>query len=485
MPSASSKQHRFMSAVAHNPTFAKKAGVPQSVGKDFAAADKGKKFGRGGRAGINRQNTQHGKMDMPFKSLRRHAGFKGGGEMNRAKMGDRMKMMMQKRVRPAMRPAMAGGMPPGMKKGGMPMIDGKPAFMMKKKMMGGGMHKMPDGKMMKNSAMNMGGVAKYAKGGRTFGKLAALAGLGATAYALSKNKNTDEQDPAPVEDRSVGSVQTFPVAQNGKDIEERSLERGPTAAAPTAKTATPVRTDVKPLRKASISADGMANGEARGPEVIAPAKIRDNTQTDPGPGPKADDKQEESSSIVPMVAGAGGTAAGVTAAALALRRGNFKPAVDIAKRFFSKTKPAAPVVDKAFEAAKTKAELRVAEKTANAQKRATASEDKQEARAAKRGTPFRPTSPINPTSDKAKEAMSRTTASAAKKESVLDKNLAASMEGGFKKGGTARYAKGGGIESRGKTKGTIIRMASGGSVHSASSRADGIAQRGRTKYRVY
>lgn len=45
MPSVSKKQHNFMEAVAHNPKFAKKAGVPQSVGEKFAAADKGKKFG--------------------------------------------------------------------------------------------------------------------------------------------------------------------------------------------------------------------------------------------------------------------------------------------------------------------------------------------------------------------------------------------------------------------------------------------------------
>jgi hypothetical protein len=45
---------------------------------------------------------------------------------------------------------------------------------------------------------------------------------------------------------------------------------------------------------------------------------------------------------------------------------------------------------------------------------------------------------------------------------------------GMKKGGIAKYAGGGGIESRGKTKGTVIRMASGGSV-------DGIAQRGKTR----
>jgi hypothetical protein len=54
-------------------------------------------------------------------------------------------------------------------------------------------------------------------------------------------------------------------------------------------------------------------------------------------------------------------------------------------------------------------------------------------------------------------------------------------EMGMKKGGMSKYAKGGGIESRGKTKGTIIKMAAGGSVSSASRRADGIAQRGKTR----
>ena len=37
-----------MEAVAHNPSFAKKVGIPQSVGKDFAKADKGEKFKGGG-----------------------------------------------------------------------------------------------------------------------------------------------------------------------------------------------------------------------------------------------------------------------------------------------------------------------------------------------------------------------------------------------------------------------------------------------------
>ena len=48
MPSSSKKQHNFMAAVANNPSFAKKVGVPQSVGKDFNQADKGRKFAKGG-----------------------------------------------------------------------------------------------------------------------------------------------------------------------------------------------------------------------------------------------------------------------------------------------------------------------------------------------------------------------------------------------------------------------------------------------------
>ena len=46
MPTKSKAQHRFMEAIAHSPKFAKKVGVPQSVGKDFAAADKGRNIKR-------------------------------------------------------------------------------------------------------------------------------------------------------------------------------------------------------------------------------------------------------------------------------------------------------------------------------------------------------------------------------------------------------------------------------------------------------
>lgn len=41
MPSKSKAQHRLMEAVAHDPGFAKRAGIPQSVGRDFVNADMG------------------------------------------------------------------------------------------------------------------------------------------------------------------------------------------------------------------------------------------------------------------------------------------------------------------------------------------------------------------------------------------------------------------------------------------------------------
>jgi hypothetical protein len=48
MPSKTPKQAAFMRAAAHNPKFAKKAGIKGSVAKEFVAADKGKPR-KGGR----------------------------------------------------------------------------------------------------------------------------------------------------------------------------------------------------------------------------------------------------------------------------------------------------------------------------------------------------------------------------------------------------------------------------------------------------
>jgi len=105
MPSTSKKQHNFMAAVANNPSFAKKVGVPQSVGKEFNNADKGKTFKRGG--------------DM-------------ASSMGKPMMKKGMSMAKDGMKRPT---PMANTSMMGMKKGGMPMKmkDGKkvPIFMAK------------------------------------------------------------------------------------------------------------------------------------------------------------------------------------------------------------------------------------------------------------------------------------------------------------------------------------------------------------------
>jgi len=62
MPSKSAKQAHLMAAVAHNPAFAKKVGIPVSVGKDFNKADKGKKFGGGGMATKKMDHAEKGEM---------------------------------------------------------------------------------------------------------------------------------------------------------------------------------------------------------------------------------------------------------------------------------------------------------------------------------------------------------------------------------------------------------------------------------------
>jgi hypothetical protein len=53
MPSTSAKQARTMRAAAHDKKFAKKLGIPQSVAKEYVAADKAKakraKVGKSGQ----------------------------------------------------------------------------------------------------------------------------------------------------------------------------------------------------------------------------------------------------------------------------------------------------------------------------------------------------------------------------------------------------------------------------------------------------
>jgi hypothetical protein len=67
-----------MAMVANNPAAAKRVGIPQSVGKEFMQADKGKRFGSGSRAdaqAINKPKTNQGKQEF----------FSRGGDMKESK----------------------------------------------------------------------------------------------------------------------------------------------------------------------------------------------------------------------------------------------------------------------------------------------------------------------------------------------------------------------------------------------------------------
>jgi len=85
VPSTSKKQHNFMAAVAKNPAFAKKAGVPRSVGQEFLNADKGRKFKEGGemkhadvkmdKAMVKKAIGKHAAMP----ASKAHKGLKSGG----------------------------------------------------------------------------------------------------------------------------------------------------------------------------------------------------------------------------------------------------------------------------------------------------------------------------------------------------------------------------------------------------------------------
>jgi hypothetical protein len=103
MPSSSKKQHKFMEAIAHNKAFAKKVGVPQSVGQEFSNADKGKTFKKGG-------DTMASRMDpkmMAMMAARKKPAMPVGG-----RMGADNQMMQAGAPQPG-----TPGMP--MKKGGM------------------------------------------------------------------------------------------------------------------------------------------------------------------------------------------------------------------------------------------------------------------------------------------------------------------------------------------------------------------------------
>jgi hypothetical protein len=78
MPTVSKKQEKFMQAVAHNKSFAKKVGVPQSVGQEFTKSGGGMKKMNPGMMAMMKKKAGAKKMAM--------GGYADGGAMP-SKMG--------------------------------------------------------------------------------------------------------------------------------------------------------------------------------------------------------------------------------------------------------------------------------------------------------------------------------------------------------------------------------------------------------------
>ena len=95
MPAKSEKQERFMQAVAHNKGFAKKVGVPQSVGREFTKAGGGemkeskammkKEVSFMKKKGAPKSMIKHEMAEAGMKKMSK-GGYAGGGVMP-SKMG--------------------------------------------------------------------------------------------------------------------------------------------------------------------------------------------------------------------------------------------------------------------------------------------------------------------------------------------------------------------------------------------------------------
>ena len=120
MPSVSAKQKRFMDAAAHNPAFAKAAGIPVPVAKEFSGASKGMKFGKDTNTSrpdlqkVNKPKTLHGKM-----SIMKEGGIMATKKMNMGGYADGGMPMVMKDGQKV--PAFAADGKGKMAKGGMAM----------------------------------------------------------------------------------------------------------------------------------------------------------------------------------------------------------------------------------------------------------------------------------------------------------------------------------------------------------------------------
>jgi len=403
MPSTSAKQHRFMEAVAHNPAFAKKAGVPQSVGKDFSAADKGRKF------------------------------QKGGATMMGKKIPNVMADMMARR-----RPRMGAGMAPSAPSAPMGMKKGGKVRRFEEGGITEGPNKNIDDDTRARALAFVAGKTKYSDEAEGGGESRTFTANKKPAIAPATSKTPEATQSA----RPIPSNETNAGAVTGRTFTRPAM----------------LKTD-SPTAPKQMAADGNDFGAVNEDESRNTKAVTGRVDKVSKNMPSAAQKEENTERL-----GEGMLTAATLIPAGRLAKGAYTLNAERMRR--------ADVLSSTAERKARFANRRSAKQQA----------DVNDAFIGKRrGNEY------------ARGGLMKFSKAGMHKMpdgKMMNKEIAFFKKKGApasmvkheeKEAKEMKFAKGGGIESRGKTKGTIIRMAAGGSVGSASRRADGIAQRGKTR----
>ena len=388
MPSTSAKQHRFMQAVAHSPSFAKKAGVSQSVGKDFSAADKGKTFNKGGMMKKGKRfNGEDGESGVEYRDYDPDKTYSGRSfDDESSGLAESAPTRSTAKAAPAT-PSRA------------PAARAAPA-----------------------PAARAAPAATASSSGVTPAQEAAL---------VRREQETEISKREAAEDKGKSAPKLGAFSETGGRKEFRPAY---------------ANYDTPGYAADEVGAVTGRRGDPKYKRVV----------TDEQKAKNAENFGTVATALIP-----GGTA--IKGAQLAYK--GLSAAEKLRK------------LDKANVPMREIIEARRAAGYAGRKKGGAIMESKSMKFAMGGDMP----SPGGARPDPRMMAAMR--AQAARQQPMRRPPPGgmpppAQPPMGMKKGGAAKFAKGGGIESRGKTKGTVIRMAAGGSV---SSRADGIAQRGKTR----
>jgi len=416
MPSTSKKQHNFMAAIANNSSFAKKVGIPQSVGKDFSAADKGRKFNKGGAMkryamGGETKLADDETMLAPYEKL--SEGKRAKMTVERAKNFNVAESERKRPIGSRILDAMYENHP---------LVDEKTKKFMRDRA-GADSAKRED---------------RYLKAAEEQDNPILRKG---TLYAddvphkFKKGGNVKESKEMVGKEMMFMKKKGAPASMIKHEKAEMGMKKGGMAHGGMHK-----MPDGKMMKNSAMKEGGMA-GTAKTRKFEGGGKVRTLQDAMADHYPNAERKNEKDDAALEENFANAKKQIGEKDYASAAVSG--AKGVGHGLRSFARRVPMVPGA--VFNEARIGA-IRGAREMVNRK------DKDMEAGFKKGGMPMKDGKPAF----------------------MMGKKK---MMGG----GMAKYAKGGGIESRGKTKGTMIRMAAGGSVGSASRRADGIAQRGKTR----